>query len=53
MRDSSSLDAVYGMSIGQLLDMEEPDIRRLLNKAELVCNWLRGALQLKTKNGGV
>ena len=52
MNDSPSLDAVYGTPVGQLLEMDETELRRLLEKAELVCRWLRGALRLKAKKGG-
>ena len=47
-----SIDDVFGTPVGQLLEMDEPELRRLLAKAELVCRWLRGALRLKTKKGG-
>ena len=46
-----SLDAVYSTPVGQLLEMDETELRRLLAKAELVCRWLRGALRLKTQKG--
>ena len=52
MNDSPSLDAIYGTPVGQLLEMDETELRRLLAKAELVCRWLRGALRLKAKKGG-
>jgi len=46
-----SIDAVFGTPVGQLLEMDETELRRLLAKAELVCRWLRGALRLKTQKG--
>lgn len=46
-----SLDAVYTTPVGQLLDLDEVELRRLLAKAELIARWLRGALKLKTKKG--
>ncbi len=51
MGNSPSLDAVFGTPVGQLLEMDETELRRLLAKAELVCRWLRGALRLKTQKG--
>jgi hypothetical protein len=47
-----SLDAVFGTPVGQLLEMDETELRQLLTKAELVCRWLRGALRLKAQKGG-
>jgi hypothetical protein len=47
-----SLDAVFGTPVGQLLEMDETELRRLLDKTELVCRCLRGALRLKTQTGG-
>ncbi len=52
MTDSPSLDTVFGTPVGQLLEMDETEIRSLLAKAELLCRWLRGVLRLKTKKGG-
>ena len=46
-----SIDAVFGTPVGQLLEMDEQQIRQLLAKAELLCRWLRGVLRLKTKKG--
>ena len=46
-----SIDAVFGTPVGQLLEMDESELRRLLAKAELVCRWLRGALRMKTQKG--
>ena len=46
-----SIDAVFGTPVGQLLEMDETELRRLLTKAELVCRWLRGALRLKNQKG--
>ncbi len=51
MSDSPSLDAVYSTPVGQLLEVDETELRRLLAKAELVCRWLRGALRLKNQKG--
>ncbi len=51
MSNSPSLDTVYSTPVGQLLEMDETELRRLLTKAELVCRWLRGALKLKTQKG--
>lgn len=51
MGNSPSLDAVFGTPVGQLLEMDETELRQLLAKAELVCRWLRGALRLKTQKG--
>ncbi len=50
--EKQSLDAVFGTPLGQLLEMDETELRQLLAKAELVCRWLRGALRLKAKKGG-
>jgi hypothetical protein len=49
MNNSPPLDAVFGTPVGQLLEMDETEIRTLLAKAELLCRWLRGVLRLKTK----
>lgn len=51
--EKQSLDAIFGTPVGQLLEMDEAELRRLLAKAELLCRWLRGALRLNTKKGGV
>jgi hypothetical protein len=49
--EKKSLDAIFGTPVGQLLEMDEAELRRLLAKAELLCRWLRGALRLNTKKG--
>jgi len=46
-----NIESIFGMSIRQLLEMDEIEIRQLLAKAELLCRWLRGVLRLKTKKG--
>lgn len=51
--EKHSLDAVFGTPVGRLLEMDETELRQLLAKAALVCRWLRGALRLKTKKGGI
>jgi hypothetical protein len=48
---NDSLDAVYTTPVGQLLELDETELRRLLAKAELIARWLRGALKLKTQKG--
>lgn len=48
---NDSLDAVYTTPVGQLLELDETELRRLLAKAELIARWLRGALKLKTHKG--
>ncbi len=52
MNDAPTLDTVFGTPMGQLLEMDETEIRQFLAKAELLCRWLRGALRLRTKKGG-
>ncbi|QQR69210.1 MAG: hypothetical protein IPI58_00555 [Alphaproteobacteria bacterium] len=49
--EKPSLESVFGTPVGQLLEMDEIEIRQLLAKAELLCRWLRGVLRLKTKKG--
>ena len=46
-----SIDAVFGTPVVQLLEMDETELRRLLEDPELVCRLLRGALLLKTPKG--
>lgn len=49
--EKPTLESVFGTPVGQLLEMDETEIRQLLAKAELLCRWLRGVLRLKTKKG--
>ncbi len=53
MSDTRSLEAVFGTPVGQLLEMDEIELRHILAKAELLCRWLRGALRLKARKGSV
>ena len=46
-----SLNDLYTTPVGQLLELDEIELRRLLAKAELIARWLRGALKLKAKKG--
>jgi hypothetical protein len=46
-----NLESIFNLPIGRLLEMDEPEIRQLLAKAEFLCRWLRGALRLKNKKG--
>lgn len=48
---NDSLDAIYTTPVGQLLELDETELRRLLAKSELIARWLRGALKLKTQKG--
>ena len=47
-----NLQDIFEMPAGQLLEMDESEIRNLLRKAELLCRWLRGVLRLKTTKSG-
>ena len=51
MNDAPTLNTVFDAPVGQLLEMDEQQLRQLLAKAELLCRWLRGVLRLKTKKG--
>ena len=53
MSDPHSLETVFGTPVGQLLEMDETELRQILTKAELLCRWLRGALRLKARKGSV
>lgn len=52
MTQSPPLDSIFGTPVGQLMEMDETELRALLAKAELLCRWLRGVLRLKAKKGG-
>lgn len=50
---TKTLPDLFDVPVGQLIDMEEIEIRKLLAKAELLCRWLRGVLRLQaSKQGG-
>jgi len=44
-----TLESVIGMPVGQLLKMDELQIRQLLAKADSLSRWLRGVLHLKPR----
>ena len=50
---TKTLHEIFDVPVGQLIEMDETEIRNLLTKAELLCRWLRGVLRLKAnKKGG-
>ncbi|MDD3030629.1 MAG: hypothetical protein PHS57_10220 [Alphaproteobacteria bacterium] len=49
MNAGLTLDVVFAMAFGDILELREKDLRRLLAQAEIVARSLRGAL--RQKNG--
>ncbi|MCK5751058.1 MAG: hypothetical protein KAH44_32880 [Oricola sp.] len=52
MTDPRKLQDIFDTPVGQLIEMDETELRNLLSKAELLCRWLRGVLRLKTSKSG-
>ncbi len=50
--NAKTLNEIFDTPVGQLLEMEETELRNLLTKAELLCRWLRGVLRLKSNKKG-
>lgn len=51
-RDVQSLNALYFVPVGMLLQMDKGLIRHSLAKAKLVCQWLEGILKFADKFDG-
>lgn len=52
MKETVTIDAIFGMPIQQLMEMEKAELQQLLFRCELLCRWLRGVLRLKSKQEG-